>query len=102
MFYALLLADDGRYLSSCDSKIWRPAGVPVVDTLPTGETEAERNLHNWRYIDGAWIFDPMPVPEPVEPDDPAPTGDVWDELDAAYQAGYNEGYQEGVNTAYDQ
>lgn len=27
---------------------------------------------------------------------------VWDELDAAYQAGYAEGYAEGVNSAYDQ
>lgn len=27
---------------------------------------------------------------------------VWDELDAAYQSGYNEGYAEGVNGAYDQ
>lgn len=35
--------------------------------------------------------------------EPAPSGDsVWDELDAAYQAGYHEGYTEGVNSAYDQ
>ena len=27
---------------------------------------------------------------------------TWDELDASYQAGYNEGYAEGVNSAYDQ
>ena len=39
-------------------------------------------------------------PEPT----PAPAGDAvtWDELDAAYQAGYAEGYTEGVNRAYDQ
>lgn len=43
--------------------------------------------------------DPAPVPEP-EPETPDETS-VWDELDAAYAAGYNEGYQEGVNTAYD-
>ena len=36
-----------------------------------------------------------PAPTPEEPS-------VWDELDAAYQAGFNEGYTEGVNTAYDQ
>jgi hypothetical protein len=35
--------------------------------------------------------------------EPAPSGDsVWDELDAAYQAGYHEGYTEGVNSAYEQ
>lgn len=27
---------------------------------------------------------------------------VWDELDAAYQAGYHAGYQEGVNSVYDE
>ena len=39
-------------------------------------------------------FDPELVPtgEPV----------TWDELDAAYQAGYDAGYTEGVNGAYDQ
>ena len=34
---------------------------------------------------------------------PVPSSDsVWDELDAAYTAGYQEGYTEGVNSAYDQ
>lgn len=41
-------------------------------------------------------------PEPVPPAEPGGDSSVWDELDAAYQAGYSEGYQEGVNTAYDQ
>lgn len=36
---------------------------------------------------------PTPLPE---------KDSVWDELDAAYQAGYTEGYQEGVNSAYDE
>lgn len=39
------------------------------------------------------------APEPGTED----TGDasaVWDELDAAYTAGYNAGYEEGVNNAY--
>lgn len=41
-------------------------------------------------------------PEPTPA--PAPAGDAvtWDDLDAAYQAGYAEGYTEGVNGAYDQ
>lgn len=40
--------------------------------------------------------------EAMKPE-PAPTEDsVWDDLDAAYQRGYNEGYTEGVNSAYDQ
>lgn len=36
--------------------------------------------------------------------EPAPEMDTvtWDELDVAYQTGYDEGYTEGVNSAYDQ
>ena len=86
--YALNLSEDGRYLSSCDSKIWCPEGAPVVDALPTGETDAEKNLRNWLYVDGAWVYDPLPEPEQPEAE-VEPT--VWDELDAAYQAGYQEG-----------
>lgn len=41
------------------------------------------------------------VPEPIDPSDGG-AASVWDELDAAYQAGYDEGYKEGVNAAYDQ
>lgn len=45
------------------------------------------------------------APEPEAPEPEAPSVDnssVWDELDAAYQSGYDEGYTEGVNSAYDQ
>lgn len=82
--YALNLAEDGRYLSSCDSSIWCPDGAPVVDSLPTGETDEEKNLHNWRFVDDQWIYDPLPEPELPEP---IPEASVWDELDAAYQEG---------------
>ena len=102
MKYALNLAADDRYLSSSDSSIWCPTGAPVVDFLPTGETESEQNLHNWRYVDGTWIFDPLPDDPAEAPEDTDSGSSVWDELDAAYQAGYDEGYMEGVNGAYDQ
>ena len=56
---------------------------------------AKQEAYNGEYtIEG----DGQPEPE-------APSGDdsyVWDELDSAYQAGYDEGYTEGVNSAYDQ
>lgn len=39
------------------------------------------------------------IPDPVIPD---VEENVWDALDAAYQAGYDEGYAEGVNKAYDE
>lgn len=69
----------------------------LVGTLPTGETDKEKDITNYLYINGEYIYDPRPEqPEP----EPEPT--VWDELDAAYQSGYSEGYQEGVNGAYDE
>lgn len=69
-------------------------GMPIVDYLPDGD------VSDYLYIDGQYVYDPLPEPEQPEP---APSGDsVWDELDAAYQAGYHEGYTEGVNSAYDQ
>lgn len=62
MSYALNLAEDGRYLSAGDPSVWCPEGVTVVDSLPTGETEAEKDPNNWRYVDGEWLFDPLAEP----------------------------------------
>lgn len=95
MKFALNLAEDNRILSAC---VVLPNGnydgMPLVDVLPDGD------ISDYLYIDGQYIFDPLPEPVPPEP---VPSGDsVWDELDAAYQAGYHEGYTEGVNSAYDQ
>ena len=69
----------------------------LVYYLPGGEIPQEQDITNYLYIGGEYIYDPKPESEPVTP---APT--VWDELDAAYQEGYDEGYQEGVDTAYDE
>lgn len=111
MKYALKLAEDKRILSAC---VVLPNGnydgMPLVDALPEDvEKEAnlpaekrtpKGNLPNYMWIDDAYVYDPRPEPEQPEP---APSGDsVWDELDAAYTAGYEEGYTEGVNSAYDQ
>lgn len=75
-----------------------PPAVEAYKNNPIEPMPPEANLHNYLYVDG-YIYDPLPKPEPVEP---TPALDVWDELDAAYQAGYNEGYAEGVNKAYDE
>lgn len=95
MKYALNLAEDKRILSAC---VVLPNGnydgMPLVDVLPDGD------VSDYLYIDKQYVYDPLPEPEQPEP---TPSGDsVWDELDAAYQAGYHEGYTEGVNSAYDQ
>ena len=94
MKYALNLAVDHRILSAC---VVLPNGnydgMPIVDTLADG------NIYEYLYVNGEYVHDPLPEPEPAEPvEDPT----VWDELDAAYQEGYSEGYTEGVNSAYDQ
>lgn len=48
----------------------------LVDTIPEG------NLPDYLYINGEYVYDPLPRPEPVEPE-----RSVWDELDEAYQEG---------------
>ena len=79
MKYALNLAEDNRILSAC---VVLPNGnydgMPIVDALPEG------NLLDYLYVNGEYIYDPLPRPEPVEPE---PERSVWDELDAAYQEG---------------
>ena len=90
--YALNIAEDGRILSATYPQ-YAPADAVKVDVLPDGD------ISDYLYVDGQYIYDPLPEPE--QPD-PAPEKSVWDDLDAAYQEGYNEGYTEGVNSAYDQ
>ena len=81
MASALCLYDDNRIHSA-----WKVLpngnydGMPIVDTLPEG------NLPDYLYVNGEYVYDPLPKPEPVEPEaEPS----VWDELDAAYQEGIN-------------
>lgn len=77
MKYALNLNAEKRILSA-----WKVLpngnydGMPIVDTLPDG------NLPDYLYINQAYVYDPLPKPEPPEPE-----RSVWDELDAAYQEG---------------
>ena len=58
MKYALNLAEDSRILSATYEK-YAPADAVLVDELP------EVNLYEYRYVDGEYIHDPIPV-EPVE------------------------------------
>ncbi len=81
--YKIIIAGDGRVLSAAteDSAI---TGAVEVDTLPDG------NIHDYRYVDGAYVHDPLPVPEVI----PTPT---LDERVAAVEAG-----QETQDTAIDE
>ena len=44
----------------------------IVDYLATGETDKEKNITNYLYIDGAYIYNPLPKEE-IEPAEPNPT-----------------------------
>ena len=66
--FALNLEDDGRILSAT-YKQYAPSDAVLMDRLPTGETEKEKNIHNWRCQNGEYVYDPLPEPEP-EPADP--------------------------------
>ena len=61
--YALKLAEDGRVLSATFEK-YAPDGSVLVDELPEG------NLADYRWQDGAFVYDPLPEPNPV-PEEPS-------------------------------
>ena len=58
--YALNLAEDGRVLSATEDK-YGAEGQPRVATLPEGD------LYDYKYVDGEFVYDPLPQPEPPEP-----------------------------------
>lgn len=58
--YALNLAEDGRVLSATEDQ-YGAEGQPRVETLP------EDDIYDYKYIDGEFVYDPLPQPEPPEP-----------------------------------
>lgn len=58
--YALNLANDGRVLSVCTVLPTTPADMPRVDNYPS-------NVTDYRYVDGEFVYDPIPDPEPEPP-----------------------------------
>lgn len=59
MKYALTLAADGRILSVTYPQ-YAPIGTALVGELPDG------NVSEYRYIDGDFVYDPLPVEEVEE------------------------------------
>ena len=59
--YALNLADDKRILSATYEE-YATAEMPIVETLPDG------NIADYLYIDGEYVYEPLPQPEPIEPE----------------------------------
>lgn len=74
--YALNLAEDSRVLSATFEK-YAPPDAVLVDELPEG------NLFDYRWQDGAFVYDPLPEPEP-EPETPSQLDRV--EAQAVYTA----------------
>lgn len=60
MKYALNLAEDGRILSATYEQ-FAPKGAVIVEALPEGD------IFEYRYVDGACVYDPLPKPERPEP-----------------------------------
>ena len=71
MMYALNLADDKRILSVTYAKYASSKAV-LVETIP------EENACDYRYVDGEYIYDPLP--QPVEPPAEPSTDDVLNAL----------------------
>lgn len=82
--FALSIDDNNRILSAC---VILPKGnydsMPQVDELPTGETDKEKDVSNYLYVDGEYVYDPLP--DPVEPE-PEPTQLDMVEAQAIYTA----------------
>ena len=71
--YALNLDTDNRILSACTVlSIGTYDGMPIVNTLPDGD------ISDYKYIDGEYVYDPLP--DPVEPDPEPTTDEVLDVL----------------------
>lgn len=78
--YALNLGPDGRCLSAAPANL-APIGATLVPYLPEG------NLYDYRYVEGNYIYDPVPKSEPA-------AGVVSDEATTADMAA---AILEGVN-----
>lgn len=75
--YGLVLDENNRIIDAPVQR-YAPEDAIIVDKLPDGD------FHDYLYVNGEYVYDPLPKPEPVEPE---PERSVWDELDEAYQEG---------------
>ena len=57
--HGLTLDEDGRIVSAVPQR-YAPDGAVIVDKLPDGD------VSEYRYVDGEYIYDPLPTPEPEE------------------------------------
>lgn len=69
--YSLNFDKDGRILSACVC-LEGFEYINIVETLPEG------NISDYKYVDGEYVYDPLPKPEP-QPEEPT-TDEVLDAL----------------------
>ena len=74
--YALAIAEDNRIIYATFEK-YAGNNTVLVDSLPDGD------ISDYLYIDGAFVYDPLPEPEP-EPETPSQIDRV--EAQATYTA----------------
>lgn len=55
--YSLNLAEDGRILSACVCIVGQTYNN-IIDTMPDGD------ITDYKYIDGSYVYDPLPKPDP--------------------------------------
>ena len=78
MSYALNISEDGRVLSATLPQ-YAPDTATQVDALPEG------NLSDYRYADGAFVYDPPPTVYPLAAQD-VEVGRIFTVGDAFYRA----------------
>ena len=65
MMYALNLNENNRILSATYDQ-YAPQSQPRVNSLPDGD------INDYLYINGEYVYDPLPIPPEPEPE---PTAD---------------------------
>lgn len=56
------IAENGKIMVCAETKI-----NPTMIYLATPSDFVPEEMHNWKIIDGEFGYDPLPVPDPVEP-----------------------------------
>lgn len=84
--YALNLNEEKRILSACIANKFTPASMPRVDELPEGD------LNDYLFVDGEYVYSPVPAPEPVPPTPEQRVAELRNWFDHDYRM-YNEKLQ---------
>lgn len=91
--YVLNLAEDNRILSIWDViEGQNYTGMPIVekrpeDLVPADATEEEKDAYNYLYVNGEYVYDPIPKEDPVDPETTEYVS--YDEMAAAIKEGVN-------------